>query len=459
MKFMLTPRRRTALALVGAASLLWPVLSPVSPPASASAGSYDLLYDPGPSHNCWGRIVDDDPNKSDPTRVNTSGCGPFAADKEFQRSVNQPEKSPTWDMGTLGWNTADWGRTPGFSFSAQTGSKTVNMTNSAANSDCGPLRETNVSYTYQNSQLRWGSDRKKLTLGDGNVNVSYNASVRQSGSFTCPEKRAILTTDFIFDDLKNRETALISVVHYDAQNAFTGPVAGDLVWNTLNPDGKSCQAGYGCRVMVKSPTGMLGEGQNGLVSDNISALFDRYARYLNPGNLPKSNFSFRGLQIVSSNRGTSTTSSVSKVSATLTPNGPVTTTLRNRDKQGNLCLDVNNNQQTSPADAQIYTCNTSSAQRWTVGPDNTLRANGLCLDAEGGGTANGTDVNLWTCNGGQNQKWVLGRYGQVYNPVSGRCLEVAGGSSQSGYSDLQLYDCWGGVNQKWWTPYGDFHDQ
>ncbi|MDT0433324.1 MULTISPECIES: ricin-type beta-trefoil lectin domain protein [Streptomyces] len=459
MKFALAPRRRTALALVATGCLLWPAVSPLSQPASASTGAYDLLYDPGPAHDCWGRIVDDDPGRSDPAHVDTSGCGPFAADKEFQRSVDRPESSPTWDMGTLGWDTADWGRTPGFSFSARTGSRTVTMTNGAAGGDCGPLRETNVSYTYQNSQLRWGPDRRKLTLGDGTVNVSYRASVRQSGSFTCPEKRAILTTDFIFDDLAHRETALLSVVHYDARNAFTGPVAGDVVWSTLNPDGRSCQAGYGCRVMVKSPAGMLGEGQDGPVGDDVSALFDRYARYLNPGGLPKSNFAFRGLQIVSSNRGASTTSSVSDVRATLTPNGPVVTTLRNRDKQGNLCLDVDGNKQTSPADAQIYTCNTSSAQRWTVGLDGTLRANGLCLDAEGAGTANGTEVNLWSCNGGRNQQWVLGRYGQLYNPASARCLEVTGGSTESGYSDLRLYDCWGGTNQKWWTPYGDFHDQ
>ncbi|MEW2272654.1 ricin-type beta-trefoil lectin domain protein [Streptomyces griseofuscus] len=403
--------------------------------------------------------MDDDPNKTDPSHTDLSGCGDFAATKEFQRDMAEPQNSPTWDMGSLNWSNSDWGKSPGFSFSAQTGSRSVTMTNNNALNDC-KLRETNVSYTYQNSQLRYGPDRKKLTLGDGDINVSYNAKVTQSGDFTCPEQRALLTTDFIFDDVKNGNTAVISVVHFDGGGKFASSHPSDPLWSTLNADDKTCQADFGCRVMVKSPTGTLGDGQNGWVSDDINALFDKYAHYLNPGNLPKSNFILRGLQIVSSNDGSSTSSTVSNISATLKPPSEVHATLAYSDKHGNLCLDDTGNQRTSPADVEIYTCNGSTAQDWTIGLDNTLKVDGLCLDAEGGGTANGTNVILWDCNGGQNQKWVLGRYGQIYNPVSGRCLQVKDAAAAgSGYTDLNLYDCWGGTNQKWWTPVGDFHDQ
>ncbi|MCM2422778.1 ricin-type beta-trefoil lectin domain protein [Streptomyces sp. RKAG293] len=457
MKLTLAPPRTVTLVLVGLVSLMWPLVSPVGQPASADAGSYELLYDPGPSHDCWGRVVEGVTDTSDAPHRNTSGCGAFAPDKEFQRDMNSPQTTPTWDMGSLGWKNSEWGTTPGFSLSAQTGSKTVNMTNNAAGGTCA-LHETNVSYSYQSSQLRYGSDRKKLTLADGHVNVSYNASVHQTGDFTCPEKRAVLTTDFIFDDVAHGKTALISVVHYDGKNAFTGSKPA-VVWSTLDPVTKKCDAGYGCRVMVKSPTPMLADAQKAPVSDDINALFDQYAAYVNPDGLAKSNFVFRALQIVSTNSGSSTATSVSNIDATLKPNGDVHTTLAYSDKHGTLCLDDAGNNRTSPADVEIYNCNLSTAQDWIVGLDNTLRADGLCLDAQGGGTANGTNVLLFTCNGGANQKWILGRSGQVYNPVSGRCLEVKGAVAQSGYSNLELFDCWGGVNEKWWTKYGDFHDQ
>ncbi|MFH8342583.1 ricin-type beta-trefoil lectin domain protein [Streptomyces sp. AM6-12] len=458
MKLELTRSRAAAAALVAVAALLWPLLGPADRSPAADTDSYPLLYDPGPSHDCWGRNVDDDSTKKDTAHENTSGCGAFAPDKEFQRDMAQPQSTPTWDEGTLGWGVSDRGATPGYSFSAQTGAKTVTMVNNAAGTDCG-LRETNIGYTYQNSQLRWGPDRRKLTLGDGQVNVSYDATVHQTADFTCPTKRAILTTDFIFDNTVTGQPAVLSVVHYDAENRFSGSKSGSVLWDTLNSD-HTCDAGYGCRVMVKSPTAMLGDGQKGSVADDVSGLFDQYADYLNPQNLPKDKFSLRGLQIVSSNEGGSTTASVSDIDARLTPGGPAQSAIRYSDKNGPLCLDDTGNQKTYPADVEVYSCNGSDAQNWDIGWDNTLRVNGLCLDAEHGDTSNGTNVILWQCNGGLNQQWVLGRYGQIYNPVSGRCLEAkSGGAVQSGYSDLDLYDCWGGTNQKWWTPYGDFHDQ
>ncbi|MCM2425004.1 ricin-type beta-trefoil lectin domain protein [Streptomyces sp. RKAG337] len=460
MKLTLAPPRTVTLVLVGLVSLMWPLVSPVDQPASADAGSYELLYDPGPSHDCWGRVVEGATDTSDAPHRNTSGCGAFAANKEFQRDGSNPQTTPTWDMGSLGWNNSAWGATPGFSLSAQTGSKTVNMTNNAAGAAGCALHETNVSYSYQNSQLRYGSDRKKLTLADGHVNVSYNASVHQTGDWdsACSAKRALLTTDFIFDDVKHGKTALISVVHYDGGNAYTGSKP-TIVWETLDEKTKTCDPAFGCRVMVKSPAPMLTDAQKAPVSDDISALFDQYATYVNPEGLPKSNFVFRALQVVSSNVGGSTTSSVSNIDATLKPNGDVHAKLAYSDKHGTLCLDDAGNNRTSPADVEIYNCNTSTAQDWTIGLDNALKVDGLCLDAQGGGTANGTNVLLFTCNGGPNQKWVLGRSGQVYNPSSGRCLEVKGAAAQSGYSNLELFDCWGGANEKWWTQYGDFHDQ
>lgn len=48
---------------------------------------------------------------------------------------------------------------------------------------------------------------------------------------------------------------------------------------------------------------------------------------------------------------------------------------------------------------QVYTCNGTSAQQWTVASANTLQALGKCLDVNAAGTSNGTTVDLYDCNG------------------------------------------------------------
>nr|WP_240810713.1 ricin-type beta-trefoil lectin domain protein [Streptomyces tendae] len=52
---------------------------------------------------------------------------------------------------------------------------------------------------------------------------------------------------------------------------------------------------------------------------------------------------------------------------------------------------------------QIYACNGSAAQRWTVPADGTLRALGKCLDVSGGGVRTGrgavVDVQRDCCAG------------------------------------------------------------
>ncbi|MFD3533298.1 PQQ-dependent sugar dehydrogenase, partial [Streptomyces sp. NPDC058664] len=63
------------------------------------------------------------------------------------------------------------------------------------------------------------------------------------------------------------------------------------------------------------------------------------------------------------------------------------------------CLDVDNAQTADGTKIQVWTCNGSAAQRWSVPGDGSLKALGKCLDVSGGGSADGTRVQLWTCNG------------------------------------------------------------
>ncbi|MCY7340922.1 MAG: ThuA domain-containing protein [Pseudonocardia sp.] len=115
------------------------------------------------------------------------------------------------------------------------------------------------------------------------------------------------------------------------------------------------------------------------------------------------------------------------------------------------CLDVAGAGTADGTKVQLYTCNGSAAQEWTVNPDGTVRGLGKCLDVAAAGTANGTRVQLWTCNGSGAQAWSAQADGSVVNPASGRCLDVSGNSSVDG-RQIHIWDCYGGANQKWSLP-------
>ncbi|HEY1179776.1 MAG TPA: PQQ-dependent sugar dehydrogenase [Phytomonospora sp.] len=114
------------------------------------------------------------------------------------------------------------------------------------------------------------------------------------------------------------------------------------------------------------------------------------------------------------------------------------------------CADVAGAATADGTKVQLYDCNGTGAQQWTV-TGQTLKALGKCMDVAGGGTANGTKVQLWTCNGTGAQNWLPQADGTLRNPQSGRCLDVPGGSTANG-TQLAIWDCTGNANQKWSMP-------
>ncbi|MFD3309588.1 PQQ-dependent sugar dehydrogenase [Streptomyces sp. NPDC058694] len=115
------------------------------------------------------------------------------------------------------------------------------------------------------------------------------------------------------------------------------------------------------------------------------------------------------------------------------------------------CLDIDNAQTADGTKVQIWTCNTSAAQKWTVSGDGTLRALGKCLDVSEGGSADGTKIQLWTCNGSGAQTWAAQSDGTVRNPQSGKCLDASGGTWNDGTA-VHLWTCHANANQKWTLP-------
>ncbi|MEW1859648.1 ricin-type beta-trefoil lectin domain protein [Streptomyces sp. NPDC088194] len=119
---------------------------------------------------------------------------------------------------------------------------------------------------------------------------------------------------------------------------------------------------------------------------------------------------------------------------------------------GGKCVDVASASSANGTAVQLYDCNGTTAQSWTVGSDNSLQALGKCMDVTAAGTADGTPVQLYDCNGSAAQQWTASN-GALVNTGSGKCLDATGPSSANG-TRLQIWTCAGSANQKWTLPTG-----
>ncbi|MEY9968414.1 hypothetical protein ABIA33_006498 [Streptacidiphilus sp. MAP12-16] len=116
-----------------------------------------------------------------------------------------------------------------------------------------------------------------------------------------------------------------------------------------------------------------------------------------------------------------------------------------------LCLDDRAASTTNFNPVQVYTCNQTPAQNWTVATDGSLQVLGKCLDVNGGGTANGTTVDLYDCNHTGAQQWQAQSNGSLVNPQSGKCLDDTGWSTTPG-TQAEIWTCAGSANQHWNLP-------
>jgi glucosylceramidase len=114
------------------------------------------------------------------------------------------------------------------------------------------------------------------------------------------------------------------------------------------------------------------------------------------------------------------------------------------------CVDVAAASSANGAHVQLYDCNGSAAQNWTVASDGSIQALGKCMDVTAASTANGAKVQLYDCNGTGAQKWSASN-GQLINTASGKCLDATDNSSANG-NQLQIWSCTGAANQKWSLP-------
>ncbi|MFK4108914.1 ricin-type beta-trefoil lectin domain protein [Streptomyces sp. NPDC002176] len=113
------------------------------------------------------------------------------------------------------------------------------------------------------------------------------------------------------------------------------------------------------------------------------------------------------------------------------------------------CLDVAGGSSANGTAVQLYDCNGSTAQQWTVAADGSIKALGKCLDVVSASTANGAKVQLYDCNGTGAQRWSYNAgTGDVVNSAADKCLDVTDNSSANG-ARAQIWSCTGAANQKW----------
>ncbi|WP_194891008.1 glycoside hydrolase family 16 protein [Catenulispora pinisilvae] len=118
----------------------------------------------------------------------------------------------------------------------------------------------------------------------------------------------------------------------------------------------------------------------------------------------------------------------------------------------NICLDDRSSSTADYNPVQIYGCNGSVAQQWSVvQAGSTLHVLGKCLDVDAAGTADGTKVDLYDCNGTGSQVFIPQSNGSLLNPQSNKCLDVPGATT-TWSTQVQIYDCNGSNAQKWTLP-------
>ncbi|GAA3338074.1 hypothetical protein GCM10020358_16830 [Amorphoplanes nipponensis] len=95
---------------------------------------------------------------------------------------------------------------------------------------------------------------------------------------------------------------------------------------------------------------------------------------------------------------------------------------------------------------QVFTCNDTAAQRWTVAADGTLRVMGKCAVAADDGT-----VRITGCDGRPAAQWRAGGNGTLLQLATGDCLTDPGSGTRSG-TGVRIEDCSGAERQRWQLP-------
>jgi len=113
--------------------------------------------------------------------------------------------------------------------------------------------------------------------------------------------------------------------------------------------------------------------------------------------------------------------------------------------QRGLCLDLNGGVPADDNHVQVFDCNGTDAQRWTLATDGTLRVAGKCALVVGDDT-----VHIVTCDGRTTARWRVAGSSLV-NAANTQCLTDPAAGTRSG-TGVTVTPCSGTPGQSWRLP-------
>jgi hypothetical protein len=113
---------------------------------------------------------------------------------------------------------------------------------------------------------------------------------------------------------------------------------------------------------------------------------------------------------------------------------------------GDLCLDLNGAAATDGNHIQVYTCNDTAAQMFTLAADGTLRVQGKCAVAADDGT-----VRINGCATARSGQWRTGPDETLVNLAVADCLTDPSAGSSPG-TGVRIEDCSAADRQRWDLP-------
>jgi len=82
------------------------------------------------------------------------------------------------------------------------------------------------------------------------------------------------------------------------------------------------------------------------------------------------------------------------------------------------CVDDAGSNTTQGNKIDLYSCNSTGAQQWTVEPGGTLKVLGGCISLLDNGNTSGTHVVYAGCSGTAAERWIERSDGALYDPFS-----------------------------------------
>jgi hypothetical protein len=113
--------------------------------------------------------------------------------------------------------------------------------------------------------------------------------------------------------------------------------------------------------------------------------------------------------------------------------------------QNNLCLDLSGGVAVEGNHIQVFHCNSSVAQQWTLATDGTMRVSGMCALVAGDNT-----VHTTTCDGRTTAQWSISGQ-RLISAANARCLTDPSSGAFSA-TPVRVTTCNGAANQRWSLP-------